>query len=279
MDSQQPKQYVQYTFDVKTSDHEIMIAFLSQYPFESFEEKVDQLLGWIQEKLIPEDFEGEIKDSIPLSFDFNAELVKNENWNHVWESQFDPVYVDDFCVVRADFHTDTRKCTHEIVINPKMAFGTGHHETTEMMIRQMAPISFEGKTVFDFGTGTGILAILAKMLKSTHIVGIDNDMNAVENAIENIKDNQVSDIDISIEDITSFTNTNYDIVFANVNRNAILAHIDDLEKLTKPNGIVLVSGILQVDKIKIQKAFASAGFQLKKRMEKGEWLCFLFTKN
>lgn len=267
--------YLEYEFVADRDHFEIVIAFLSQYAFESFQEKEDRVLGWVQESNMPIDFEKTIRNVIPVPFEVNHRIVPNKNWNAEWESQFEPVVVDDFCCIRADFHENEAGIKYDIVINPKMAFGTGHHETTEMMVRYMASMDIEGKSIFDFGTGTGVLAILAHKMGAKHIVGIDNDANAVENAIENIKCNQTPSIIISDRDISSYRNERYDLILSNVNRNAILSSI---QSLTIISDRVLISGILVDDKQKMYDAFAKYEYSPQKVLNKGEWLCIDFLK-
>lgn len=269
--------YTEFTFNAQAAQFEILIAFLSQYPFESFQEENDRLIGWIQTDHIPSEFISTIKEQIPVPFECSSKVIKQQNWNEVWESGFDPVIVDDFCAIRADFHESNTRCTHEIVINPKMSFGTGHHETTELMIRQMKDMVFSDLRVFDFGTGTGILAILASFLGATHIIGIDHEDIAVENALENTVRNNTPEINITAQDITTYADQKFDIILANVNRNAILSNLESLSQMTTNRGHVLVSGILTSDQKIIQDAFLNKGYELNRLMKKGEWLCFDFV--
>lgn len=271
-------QYTEYKVSADPAHFEIIIAFLSEMNFDSFQECDDCLLAWIDSSHITKDFNSNLENSIPVPFTFKSEVMEDKNWNQVWESQFEPVIIDQFCCIRADFHDINHKCKHEIRINPKMAFGTGHHETTEMMIRFMEVINFRDNTVFDFGTGTGILAVLARKLGANHIVAIDNDENAIENTHENIRINEVDQIDVSISDISKFTEKQYDVILANVNRNTILASLTYLYQLLEPSGSILISGILLQDKSIVLQELSNHQFDLIKIMKKGDWLCIHLTK-
>lgn len=268
--------YTQYSFYTDPSHFEILIAFLAQYEFESFQEEDEMVLGWIQTSKIPTNFEQEVQELIPVSFTITKEEIEDQNWNAQWESQFEPVIVSNFCCIRADFHEATPNVQYDIVINPKMAFGTGHHETTEMMVRRMSEIDIQGKTIFDFGTGTGILAILANKMGAGKTIGIDNDTNATENARENIKTNHTPSILISDDDISQFAEQSYDILLGNVNRNAILSN---LIPMTDISNRIIISGILLEDKDLILDSFRNQNYSPLKILNKGEWLCIDFLKN
>ena len=157
--------YYNFKITTKPENVEILIAFLGELPFDSFQEKDYGLDAFLPQNLFDQSFEIQIvKLQSKVPFTFQKQLIESQNWNEVWESNFEPLLVDDFCSIRADFHDPNPKAEHEIIINPKMAFGTGHHETTFMMIQSMKNIDFENRKVLDYGCGTGILAILSSML-------------------------------------------------------------------------------------------------------------------
>ena len=175
--------YKSYTIE---SSSEILIGLLSAFPFESFEERENQIVGYISEEALDDDLISIIHTTINgFGVDYTVEDIQPQNWNALWESSFDPVRIDNFCMVRADFHDADSKVKHDIIINPKLAFGTGHHETTYMMISAMEGLDMGSKSVFDYGCGTGVLAVLASKLDSDPIDAIDIENESYENTIEN----------------------------------------------------------------------------------------------
>ena len=178
--------YIQIEFQEisRQEQSEILIAQLSEIGFEGFEENENKLKHLFLKRILMKVFLQIYCSSLQLAF--IKTIIEETNWNEVWESNFDPVIVDDFVAIRADFHEPIKDVQFEIIITPKMSFGTGHHATTYMMMQQMREIDFTGKTVFDFGTGTGVLAILAEKLGAENVLAIDNDEWSIENAAENI---------------------------------------------------------------------------------------------
>ena len=201
--------------------------------------------------------------------------MDEQNWNAVWEQNFQPVIVEDFCAVRAHFHAPISNVQHEIIITPKMSFGTGHHATTYMMMQQMRSIDFRDKTVFDFGTGTGILAILAEKLGAAKITAIDVDDWSIENAKENFERNGCNRISVSLS--SKLPQDQFDIALANINRNVILQYMEQLLTIVKQEGLVLFSGLLAADEEDISKAAEQSGLRKTKRLERGGWISLLFV--
>src|SRR5689334_11761207 len=169
---------------INAEQSEILIAELSDAGYEGFEEGLNELKAYIPNENWNEAELIEVAERVGASW--SKELIEETNWNQVWESNFQPVTVDEFVSIRAHFHEPVKGVKHEIIITPKMSFGTGHHATTSMMVRMMSQIDFHQKKVLDFGTGTGILAILAEKLGASEVVAIDNDDWSIENARENI---------------------------------------------------------------------------------------------
>jgi ribosomal protein L11 methyltransferase len=185
------------------------------------------------------------------------------------------VVVDEFCAIRADFHEPIQNVAHEIVITPKMSFGTGHHATTYMMIQQMKDMDFAGKTVFDFGTGTGILAILAEKLGAANIMAIDVDEWSIENARENIERNGCSKISVELSSI--IPQQPFDIILANINRNVILQYLQELKQSLHNNSLLLLSGLLNTDEKDIVQVCEKQQLQLIRQTEKNNWISLLFV--
>jgi ribosomal protein L11 methyltransferase len=177
---------------------------------------------------------------------FTKKSIERKNWNEEWEKNFEPVIVENSVAIRAEFHQPIKGVQHEIIITPKMSFGTGHHATTYMMIQAMGDIDFRNKIVFDFGTGTGILAIAAEKLKASSIIAIDNDEWCIRNAKENIERNHCKNVRLSLSS-TPDRSRKFDIILANINKNILMTHLTLLSSLLTKNGRLLVSGILHED--------------------------------
>jgi len=203
--------------------------------------------------------------------------VPKENWNKQWESSFQPIRVEQFCGVRASFHKALNDVDHEIIINPELAFGTGHHETTYMMIEQMKDIEFQNKTVFDYGCGTAILAILAERLGAKSVYGIDIDEQAIKCAHECLALNDAQKISLETGTI-DVVQGSYDIVLANINRGVLMNTAEQLHHLTAPDGLILLSGILQEDIELVLAKYVESGFSVIRNLEKGEWCSVLMSK-
>lgn len=258
---------------------DILIAQLADVGYEGFEETADQLVAYIPET----DFDENTLQGIAGShgLDYTKEQIAQANWNAVWESNFQPVLVDAFCGIRAGFHAPLGNAVrHEIVITPKMSFGTGHHATTYSVIKLMEEIDFMGKRVFDFGTGTGILAILADKLGAAQTDGIDNDTWAVENAEENAAGNQARAVRIwQAERLDDVESTAYDVILANINRNVLLANMGHLKRMLKKHGFLILSGILQEDETAIVHAAAAEGLKQEQAAEREHWLAISFRND
>ncbi|AWO00466.1 50S ribosomal protein L11 methyltransferase [Chitinophaga alhagiae] len=256
---------------------DILIAQLADTGYEGFEETADTLVAYIPEN----EFDEQVIQGIAGShgLDYTKERIEQANWNAVWESNFQPVLVDRFCGIRAAFHEPLgAQVQHEIVITPKMSFGTGHHATTWSVIKLMEGTGFHGKKVFDFGTGTGILAILADRLGAAETDAIDNDEWAVENAVENVAGNQSRAVRVWQADRLDEVKSNaYDVVLANINRNILLANMSHMKRILKNHGLLILSGILQEDEHAIVQAAAAEGLHMERKADREHWLALSFT--
>jgi ribosomal protein L11 methyltransferase len=267
--------YIQLSFKNLDADLQaILIAQLSEAGFEGFEENDAELKAFIPASIINRQLLNGLSSKYRLQYE-ERELPE-QNWNDVWESNFEPVVVDDFAGIRASFHAPLDHVQHEIVITPKMSFGTGHHATTWLMMQQMREISFHKATVLDFGTGTGILAILAEKLGAEKIIAIDNDDWSMANAAENMLANDMQRIQLLKAD-TPATGSLYDIILANINKNIILVHLHTLAKELKKEGNLLLSGLLVTDEEEIVTACRNYSLLLCKRTEKNNWICLQFS--
>jgi ribosomal protein L11 methyltransferase len=251
---------------------EQLVAQLSAIGFDAFEERPGELVAFIE----TEKFEKAMLENVlsVYKLDYDETVVEEQNWNALWESNFAPVVVDNFCVIRAHFHPPFPDTSHEIIITPKMSFGTGHHATTYMMISEMRKLDFLNKTVADFGTGTGVLAILAEKLGSKFVWAIDNDDWSIENASENLEKNDCKRI--VIEKTDGFkSKEKFDIILANINKNVIIANADLLCAGLTSCGKILLSGLLKEDEYDIVTAFTAKGFKHLSTVEKDKWICLL----
>ncbi|HEX8460413.1 MAG TPA: 50S ribosomal protein L11 methyltransferase [Segetibacter sp.] len=255
---------------------EEVIAQLTTLQFDAFEEKEHQLEAFIKEEKFDSKALSEIL--LPYNLTGNSIIIEEQNWNALWESNFQPVVVDSFCAIRADFHPPFTNVAHEIIITPKMSFGTGHHATTYMMISQMQNIDFRHKQVADFGTGTGILAILAEQLGSERVWAIDYDYWSIENSKENISRNCCKKVVIENKD-RFLTDQKFDIILANINKHVILNNVQGIFCSLNKKGKLVISGLLKDDRDDIISAFSSRGLQYISTADRNNWICLLFENN
>lgn len=271
--------YIVYRLKAQSDIAEILVAFLGEMPFDTFEESEEGVNAYIPEKEDSEDIQQQLNDlQSRFAFEFTRAEIPHQNWNELWESNFESIQVGNFCGIRADFHPAFDQVTHELVINPKMAFGTGHHATTFMMIQLMESMEWKEKKVFDYGAGTGILAILAAKLGANDIDAVDIEDLSYENTIENAQRNQVSGIEVYLGDLSVVTHQGYDIILANINRNVILESLSALYEKLKEGGEILFSGILAVDKALLLESAEKQGFTLQQSLQKGDWIALKMQK-
>ncbi len=267
--------HIQITFPgLEPEQQDVLIAHLAEAGFEGFEENDQELKAFIPEKNYDKVFLHELAYKYQL--DFSEELIPEQNWNSSWETNFHPVIVDDFVAIRAGFHEPVKGVEQEIIITPKMSFGTGHHATTSMMVQQMRKIGFPGRSVFDFGTGTGILAILAEKLGAKEVIAIDNDEWSIANAAENIEKNDCRIIRLEkVDHVTG--KKKYDIILANINRNVIRENFSALFGHLAPGGTLLLSGLLNTDEKEILQLADTYRLKLSAKSEQNNWICLRFN--
>jgi len=272
------EQYLEILFKHEEQQAEILIAFLHSLPFQSFwEEDKQTLRSYIREAdFIKQDLES-LVTSLPFTIEYSIQPLANHNWNSVWESNFSPITVDDFCYIRADFHPIETICQFTLTINPKQSFGTGHHETTFMMIQEMSKLDIVGNRVADLGTGTGVLAILAQKMKAAAVIGTEIDPGALENAMENIKLNNVSAIKIT-DHSHKFASNSIDITLANIHRNTLIQLGPSILDQTVHNGHILLSGILRSQKEGVLSVYEQLGAELINERSKGDWVMLHLAK-
>lgn len=257
---------------------EVMIAEMGSVGFEGFEETSSGFKAYIPKNEYREKSFKQIAvfSQDGLSIDWNTLDIAPENWNSAWEQNFIPTRIGDRCVIRADFHPPER-AEFELIITPKMSFGTGHHETTQLMVLLLLEIDCHQKSIVDMGTGTGVLAILSEKKGATNILAIDNDPWCIENTLENIATNQCKNIRTKLTDQLSETLL-FDSVLANINRNILLEQMDAYAKALKPEGNLLLSGFYVEDLGIIRSKCESLGFRFIRNFEKNQWVAALFIK-
>ncbi len=253
---------------------DILIAQLSELGYEGFEQNPGELLAYIADSKFNEAALVEVADGL----EYIKEAIAQQNWNELWESNFEPVVVEDFCTLRADFHDIEVTTPYDIIITPKMSFGTGHHATTQLVMLMMKDIDMKGKQVLDFGTGTGVLAILAEKLGASYILAIDNDDWSVENARENAERNGCNNITIIKVDGDQLPAIQTDLILANINRHILLQYMHQLYTNTKMGGTVVMSGLLVEDKEIIMTEAKKAGLTFFHYAELNNWISLVFKK-
>ena len=266
--------YIKITFaDLQPEQKEILIAQLADAGYEGFEEKDTGLDAFIKSK----SFDTIVLKEISFKYQtpYTKEKIAETNWNQVWESNFEPVIVNDYVGIRADFHKPITNTKFEIVITPKMSFGTGHHATTYMMIELMKEIELKGRSVLDFGSGTGILAILAEKERAKNIVAIDNDDWSIANAGENFEKNNCTKINLR-KASNAASEIKFDIILANINKNVIIENLALLSEQLNNGGQVLLSGLLKEDKAEILSIATELRLKLKKELIRNNWIALQF---
>ncbi len=272
--------YLEFNFKIAPLQpwNEILMAELVEIGFDSFTEEHDGILAYIQKDLFQED---ELKnvnllENPEITISYTFEEMPNINWNEEWEKNFSPINVEDQVSIRAEFH-ENQNLPHEIIIQPKMSFGTGHHATTYLMIQQMLDMNFDNKTVLDMGCGTSVLAIFAKQQGAGKTVAIDIDEWSVENSIENAARNSV-ELEISQGTAENLGAENFDIILANINRNILISDIPTYVSVLNKGGQLLLSGLCFFDVDDILEVCTAQNLTMKKKLQREEWVSLLFTK-
>lgn len=277
--------YYKVRFDLNPcteTETDVLAALLCDAGFESFEPDSNGVSAYIRQELYEPSVVNDAIAAYPFSSSIKVteELIEGQDWNSEWEKHyFKPIVFEDRCVVHSSFHTDYPKAEYDIVIDPKMAFGTGHHETTSLMIRRILSADMAGKNVLDMGTGTGILAILSAMRGAGNVVGVEIDPPAYENAKENVAVNGEERIDIRLGGVDAVKEVEYfDYVLANINRNIILADIGSYAKALKGGGTMLLSGFYIHDVDMIVEAAGKYGLQKLSVLSQKDWANLMLIK-
>ncbi len=271
--------YVELKIDVAPVYHEILIAELLDLGYESFQETETSLLAYLPEDDFQEGPLSSLSSLIakPESFFYEIRKIPDQNWNQLWEKSFNPIEIAGKCRVRGTFHEASPEFLYEIVIDPKMAFGTGHHATTEMMLQYQLELEHAGKRVLDLGCGTAILSIMAEMRGAAKILGVEIETPALENAHENLKINNCHNVNLqagTVRDVSP--EWEYDIILANINRNVLLDEMPEYVQRLSINGLLLLSGFYENDRELIEHAARDHKLTLIEEKKQLEWMALLF---
>ncbi|WP_422105612.1 50S ribosomal protein L11 methyltransferase [Winogradskyella sp.] len=271
--------YIGYDFKVEPLQPatEILIAELGAAGFESFVEHQEGVTAYIQKDdwtaFVLEDVYILNSDEFKITYEFSE--IEQTNWNAEWEKSFKPIVVDDLVTVRAPFH-EKPNTLYDIIIEPKMSFGTGHHETTHMMIQHIIRNDFKDKSVLDMGCGTGVLAILAEKVGASQLDAIDIDNWCYLNSLENVERNNCEYISVYQGDVGLLQGKHYDMVIANINRNILLADIPNYAKCLNANGVLFLSGFYQEDLDIIVEKCSEYKLMLKDKIQRNSWVAAKF---
>ena len=259
---------------------EIVMVELGELGFESFVDTENGMLAYIPQSIFDEQLINEmqiIKENKGL-FSYTFQIMEDKNWNEVWETNYDAVVIKNRCGIRAPFHPENKDLEYDLVIEPKMSFGTAHHETTSNMIEMLLEENLQNKTVLDMGCGTSVLAILAAKRGAKDIVAIDNDEWAYNNSLENIVKNNESDIKVLLGDASLLHDMHFDVIIANINRNILLNDISTYVASLNTLGTLLMSGFYEQDIPVIQQECTKFGLTFDRHISNNNWVAVRFLK-
>ena len=273
--------YLAYHFKVSPLQpgSEILIALIADFGFDTFDYSDVGFIAYINEEFSTNLNFTDLKFD-DFIYSYQIEKIKTINWNAEWEQNFDPVLVDDLLFIRAPFHEKNHSFKHEIVIMPKMSFGTGHHQTTRLVCKEMFSIDFYNKRVLDMGCGTGILAILSKKLGANEVIGIDIDEWSVENSVENCSVNMFPEIQIKLGNVDLLKNEfHFDIILANINKNILKKDIQYYSEKLVTKGRIFLSGFFTTDINEIKDVANINNLNFILSTNENEWAMMVFEKD
>ena len=274
--------YTELTVELKPMQPfaDILVARLNEINYETFLLEENILKCYIQTSILQKnesiDIILSLSDQTKINYFFNK--IDKKNWNAKWEESFSPVKINSNCIIRADFHKENKDIEHEIVITPKMSFGTGHHETTFLMSNEIFNIKLTNLSILDMGSGTGVLSIISSKLGAKEVMAIDIDDWAYENSIENSILNNTNNINFFKGDVSLIRNKTFDCILANINRNIILRDLVTYYKSLIKGGKLLISGFLVEDFDIVNKKINEIGFKLINKKNKNKWLMLHLEK-
>ncbi len=258
---------------------EIFVALTSEMGFEGYEMVHDGCEAYTSVDTADRDFFVQLQNLTGrLNLRMKTHFLAARNWNASWEAHFEPIVVEGRMLVKAPFHTVKESYPYTLIIKPRMAFGTGHHETTYMMLHSIMDFPWAGQSVLDYGSGTAILSVAARMMGSGKVTAVDIQPEALANAQEHIRLNEIDGVELYTGDLSVVPPILYEVILANINRKVILETLPDLYDLLSPEGTLFVSGILKSDSKLVLRRARDAGFHLLSRMERGNWICCQFGK-
>ncbi|HKK61222.1 MAG TPA: 50S ribosomal protein L11 methyltransferase [Bacteroidales bacterium] len=274
--------YIEYTLRKPSAEnsYEIIVALLDNAGYSGFVETTEGFLIYIPE----EKEDNSLEDILSPYYDVSEKylvkrrIVPETNWNAQWESDFKPITIEEKVLIRASFHEPDPAFQYDIIINPKMSFGTGHHETTQLMIKALIENQPVGKKVLDLGTGTGVLAILAMKMGALKVVAMDIDQWAYDNAIENINSNGYDDVELIKGNVRALPPRNYHLIMANINRNVLLDEMEEYARLLYDDAILVLSGFLKTDYIDIENSVMNNDMIIKQVFHEKSWMALVAVK-
>jgi ribosomal protein L11 methyltransferase len=276
--------YLEFEIPVRSwsnSEKEILFAKLSQIGFEGFVEGEDDIQAYIEEQHFSSKEFNQLIDelaSFNIKVQYHYHKTEDQNWNEEWEKKFSPVVVDEGVLIRAPFHEASGDLEYTLVIEPKMSFGTGHHHTTKLMIREMGRLNLEGLRLLDMGCGTGVLGIYGCFKGAVRVLGVDIDQWAYENALENVESNQAAGMEVRLGDVGVLDHEIFDIILANITRNTLVRDMSEYTKHLVEEGRMLVSGILAEDAQYVLNEAYRCGMHHENTEEESNWILLSFRK-
>lgn len=260
------------------TNREILISALDELGFDSWWEEADIFRAYISHDSYKEESLQNLKAQLApeIEFSFKADTLPDKNWNEVWESNFEPVIINEYCAVRAPFHPPMPDYKYELIIEPQMSFGTAHHETTAMILNMMTDMDMQDSQVLDMGSGTGVLAVMARLKGASKIDAVDNDEWAFNNTKENIARNN-QDVEVLLGDVDIVQDRKYDIILANINRNILLRHIPFYAKMLNNGGRIIFSGFYTEDLESIKEKAEAYKLHLINYDSRRNWVAALFS--
>ncbi|QHL87746.1 50S ribosomal protein L11 methyltransferase [Nibribacter ruber] len=274
--------YIEVTFTSSPDYTDILIAELGELGYDTFQETENGFQAYAPEDQFSEEALQEVVErySFAGSFPYEVKRIAKQNWNEEWEKNFEPLFIANQVSVRADFHPKPEGVQYDVVITPKMSFGTGHHETTTLMIENQLTLSHVGKRVLDMGCGTGILAIMAEQLGARQVLGVDIEDWTVENAQENAERNHCQTLEVRLGDASVLAGeAPFDMILANINRNVLLEDMPGYSNLLQPQGPLVLSGFYTEDLPLLQEKAAACGLTFETSRSKNNWVSAIFRKN
>ncbi len=272
--------YIEITFSIEPKDQgcDILIAELSDLGFESFADTDTGFAAYVKEELYNEkDVKSMVLNYSPLfKINFIQKIIQQQNWNKEWESNFQPIEVDGKCFIRAPFHEKQKRFLYDVIIEPKMSFGTGHHFTTQLMIQKLMKLDINNKSLLDMGCGTGVLAILASMMGANPITAIDTDSWSYENSIENLQKNNINNVFVHKGNAEILADKLFHTILANINKNVLLTDMPVYVKSLQKEGNLVLSGFFETDVNELNKKAIDLGLKLHEKVVNDQWTMLHF---